>query len=258
MIKMKYQLKLPKKTDYPNSLKVLDHPNKSAEYQQVIEASASAYFETKGPTRWLFRKRLETVLSYIAKVGKVDKLLDADTGIDFFLPSLSETANQVVAIDNTNFSLHYAQFMVKKRKIDNVLFKKIKLENLDFKDQQFGVIVCLNVLEHIPPQNLNQVMAGFFKILKPGGYLIAGYPNEGSWIFDFLKNFERQLLRRHIYQALKDTGRKKFHTLGHVATATQINQAIDKKFSKVALRDLPFKLITLYRLGLYQKQGRMN
>ena len=48
------KLKLPKKSDYPNRLKILDRPGRSAAYHQLIEASASAYFETKGPAKWLF------------------------------------------------------------------------------------------------------------------------------------------------------------------------------------------------------------
>jgi len=248
MIKMKFQLKVPKKTDYPNSLKILNHSNKLAEYHQVIEASASAYFETKGPTKWLFRKRFETVLAYISKIGKVDKLLDAGTGIGFFLPSLSKAANQVVAIDNTNFSLNYAKFMVKKRKITNVRFKKTKLENLDLKDGQFEVIVCLSVLEHIPPEKLNQVAYQFKRVLKPSGSIIVGYPNEGSLLFKLLQQLERRLFRGHIAKALKNKNRIKFQTLGHVATAEQISQMLDKHFTVKKEKTLPFGGINLYKI----------
>ncbi len=243
---MKYQLKLPTKTDFPNCLKILDHPNKSAEYHQVIEASA--YFETKGLTRWLFRKRFETVLTFISKMGKADKLLDAGTGIGFFLPSLSEAANQVVAIDNTNFSLKYAQFMVKKREISNVRFKKIKLENLDFKDEQFEIIICLSVLEHILPEKLKRVAYEFKRILKPNGSLIAGYPNEGNLLFKLLQQLERCLFRSHITKALENKNRAKYQTLGHVATAKQIDQALDQYFTIKEEKTLPLWGINLYKI----------
>ena len=41
----------PKKVDYLNNLTVLRKGRDSAEYHQLIEASASAYFETRGITQ---------------------------------------------------------------------------------------------------------------------------------------------------------------------------------------------------------------
>ena len=242
------QLIFPQRSDYPNSLKILDRAEQTIEYHQLIEASASAYFETKGLTKWLFKKRFETVLTSISKMSKIDKLLDAGTGIGFFLPSLSKAANQVVAIDNTVFSLKYAQFMVKKRKIDNVLFKKIKLENIDFKDKQFEVIVCLSVLEHIPSEKLKQVAREFKRILKSNGSLIVGYPNEGGLLFKLLQQLERRLLRKHITKALENKDRVKYQTFGHVTTAKQISQILDQYFTIKEEKTLPLSGINLYKI----------
>jgi len=48
------QAKLAEKSDYPKNLSILNKPDPSAEYHQLVEASASAYFEIKGLARWIF------------------------------------------------------------------------------------------------------------------------------------------------------------------------------------------------------------
>lgn len=243
----------PKKTDYPNQLKALAQESDSTEYHQLIEASASAYFETKGMTRWLFMKRFKTALSYLGEIEKVSKLLDAGTGIGYFLPSLAKQAAKVMAIDSTDFSLKYARSMARKRKLNNINFKKMPVESLDFKDNQFEVIVCMSVLEHVLPKNLDQVVKEFKRILKPGGVLIAGFPNEGSSLFKVLQTTERFLLRRKAFKAFKKDDRETHQTLGHVSTAKQIEAAINKQFKQIKYDGLPVKIVKLYCMGLFRK-----
>jgi len=253
MESMQKRLKLvfPKKLDYPDRLKILDKPNRSAAYHQLIEASASAYFETKGPTKWIFFKRFQVAFDYLKSIGEVKSLFDAGTGIGFFLPSLSQAANQVTAIDYSKHTLRYAKKMCQKRKITNVEFIQADLLNLKLKNNKYNVITALSVLEHIPPQKLNQLMTNFKKILKPRGYLIAGWPNEGNWLFKLVQQLEKRLMRPKVFKSIHDD-KAKYKPLGHVANTKQIETAVIKNFKSIEIKSLPWIFPSFYRIGCFK------
>lgn len=48
------------------------------------------------------------------------------------------------------------------------------LEKSPFEDNSFDAIICNAVLEHVP--NVHVVMSELARVLKPGGYLMAGVP----------------------------------------------------------------------------------
>lgn len=250
---MQKRLKLvfPKKSDYPGSLQILNQPSRSTAYHQLIEASASAYFETKGPAKWLFMKRFELAFNYLKSVGKVRSLLDAGTGLGYFLPSLSQAAGQITAIDYSKHTLVYAKKMCKKRKINNVNFVQSDLLNLRLGNKKFGIIIALSVLEHIPPQKLNQLMISFKKLLKPNGYLIAGWPNEGSLLFKLVQQLEKRLIRPQVFKSIHDE-KAKYKPLGHVAKGNQIEIAVTNNFKIIEIKSLPWIFPNFYRIGCFK------
>lgn len=252
MTTMTYQLKFPNKSDYPNKLKILNKPNRSAEYHQLVEASASAYFETKGPAKWLFIKRFQVAVDYLSKIKKINSLFDAGTGIGFFLPTLSQLSKKIIALDYAQHTLRYAKAMCKKRKIVNINFVQGNLLNLKLGKQKFEVITALSVLEHIPPQKLNILMKNFKKILKPGGYLIAGWPNEGSLLFKLAQQLEKRIMRPKVFKSIHDT-RAKYVPLGHVAQSQQIEAAVTKIFKTKEIKSLPWIFPAFYRIGYFKK-----
>jgi 2-polyprenyl-3-methyl-5-hydroxy-6-metoxy-1,4-benzoquinol methylase len=249
---MQKRLKLvfPEKSDYPNKLKILDKPGRSVEYHQLVEASASAYFETKGPAKWLFMKRFKVAFDYL-KITKINNLLDAGTGIGFFLPTLAQFAKQITAIDYAQHTLSYAKKMCQKRKVKNIDFIQADLLNLRLKNKKFDVITALSVLEHIPPQKLSQLMNGFKKILKPNGYLIAGWPNEGNWLFKLAQQLEKKLMRPEVFKSIHDK-KAKYIPLGHVAKSNQIETAVTNKFKTIEIKSLPWIFPSFYRIGCFK------
>jgi len=242
----------PQKSDYPQGLKILDQPGRSAEYHQLVEASASAYFETKGPTRWMFMKRFKSALNYLKQIGRAELILDAGTGIGFFLPTLSQFANTVTAVDYAQHTLSYARSMCRRRKIKNIKFIQADLLKLTLPRESFDLINTLSVLEHIPPDKLPGLMAKFKTWLKPCGYLIAGWPNEGGTIFKLAQTWEKRLLRPQMLKSLKDD-RRHYKPLGHVSQNDQIYKVVNKTFKSIAYQSLPFPWIKFYSLGLFTR-----
>lgn len=251
-MKQRDQLILPQKSDYPDNLKILDRPGLSAEYHQLLEASASAYFETKNPARWLFMKRFKSAFNYLKQIGQVESILDAGTGIGFFLPTLSRQAKKITALDYAKFTLKYAKNMCQKRKITNIEFIQGDLLNIKLDNRKFDMINTLSVLEHIPPEQLLTLMAKFKAWLKPGGYLIAGWPNEGGAIFKLAQTWEKQLFRPRMLQSFKDEKRH-YKPLGHVSQSDQIYTAVTKIFKPVDYQTLPFPWLKFYSLGLFTR-----
>ncbi len=245
------KLSFPKKSDYPNRLKILDRPGRSAAYHQLVEASASAYFETKGPTKWLFMKRFRVAAQYLNSVGRIKSGLDAGTGIGFFLPTLVQYAQEITAVDYAQHTLAYAKSMCRKRKIKTVKFIQADLLTLSLPKQSFDVINTLSVLEHIPPAKLPELMAKFKTWLKPNGYLIAGWPNEGGKIFKLMQTWEKRLLRPKMLDSLKDEQRR-YKPLGHVSQSQQIYQAVIDHFKIIDYQTLPFPWLKFYSIGLFK------
>lgn len=242
----------PQKSDYPQGLKILDQPGRSAEYHQLVEASASAYFETKGPTRWMFMKRFKSALNYLKQIGRAELILDAGTGIGFFLPTLSQLANTVTAVDYAQHTLSYARSMCRKRKIKNVSFTQANLLKLTLPKNSVDVINTLSVLEHIPPEQLPVLMTKFKTWLKPHGHIIAGWPNEGGTIFKLAQTWEKRLLRPRMRQSFEDEKRH-YKPLGHVSQSDQIYSAVTKVFKTVNYQFLPFSWLKFYSLGLFTR-----
>jgi len=63
-----------------------------------------------------------------------------------------------------------------------------------FKNGIFDVVLCSQVIEHIPQDDL--LLQEFAKVIKPEGFLILGAPNEGCFMAR-LRNyiFERRILK---------------------------------------------------------------
>lgn len=220
--KINYSLIFPKKTDYPRNLELLNKKTSSNLYRQIVESSASAYFETNFLTRYFFQKRFEQTLKLIGNKKKLN-ILDAGCGIGFFLSSLSRIAKHIWAVDYAKYSLDYAKYMSQKRKLRNITFSKVNLiKKLPFSTRKFDLVVCLSVLEHI--KDLDIVCDNFRRVLKNDGILIAGYPNEDNFIFRFFQYIEKRFIRPKVFRTFQGT------KLNHVSRANQINNTLKKYF----------------------------
>lgn len=62
------------------------------------------------------------------------------------------------------------------------------------RDDFFDLIYFNHVIEHIP--NDTAALAEAYRILKPGGLLVLGTPNEGVWLWQLAYRLEPRLLRK--------------------------------------------------------------
>lgn len=73
--------------------------------------------------------------------------------------------------------------------------QQASLYQLPFAGASFDVVLCNHVLEHVP--DLAAALAELVRVLRPGGLLIVGVPNEGC----LLARLRNQVLQRSIQRA---------------------------------------------------------
>ena len=249
----------PQKSDYPESLAILDNPHKDVNlYMRLVVSSASAYFETDPFTKYLFKKRFRFVEDYIKNTarGNFKRAVDIGCGIGFFLPIISSYANKVVALDYSGDILNYARFMAEKKNINNVDFVRGSISSLPFPDNSFDLVVCMSVLEHF--KNPEEPLRELKRILAPGGLLIVGYPTETP-LFRFLHGKASRIMpkRRKIQKIFDQEKPGAEFAAPHMANAKTIAKAIsDAGFNESvskSIKLLPpfFKLYTVNFLHAY-------
>jgi dolichol-phosphate mannosyltransferase len=128
--------------------------------------------------RWWQRRRYEIILNFI---GDRMNVLDVGCGSTQILNG----APQMVGIDILASKLRFMR-RPGRRLINASLYA------LPFRDEAFEVVVCSQVIEHVPERE--EVFTELIRLVKPGGSLILGTPDYGSWqwpvierIYDFVQ-----------------------------------------------------------------------
>lgn len=136
--------------------------------------------ETSSPWRHHLKKRRVYVQSVLERelskrgLRKAADLLDIGCGDGTNMNWLGAYAERLYGSDYNAVRLARAR----KRMPDATLFLA---DILDYPahDNSFDVVFFNHVIEHIPDDA--RALETIFRILKPGGLLILGTPNEGAW-----------------------------------------------------------------------------
>ena len=121
-------------------------------------------------------------------VKKAENILDLGCGDGNNLSFLSKYGKKLFGSDYNFTRLKRAKY---KHLSANLFLADIN--NYPVSDNSFDIIFFNHVLEHIP--NDNKALEVVYKILKPGGLLILGIPNEGAGWWQFAYKLEPYTLR---------------------------------------------------------------
>lgn len=104
----------------------------------------------------------------------VPKILDAGSGVTFFPYFIKSVrpAGSVYCIDTDKTLEDIYRRVNSERRVD-VTFSASNLQDIPFERNWFDVIYCVSVLEHT--NNYEEIIAEFYRVLKPGGRLVITF-----------------------------------------------------------------------------------
>jgi len=121
---------------------------------------------------WYMGRR--NLLKLLKPKGRNISVLDLGCGTGANLKPFSGSS-LIVGVDNSFDALHFT-----KKQISNVALADLQ-KPLPFKDNSFDVIICMDVIEHLPEDKM--IFREMERILKPRGRAIISVP-----AFQFLWN----------------------------------------------------------------------
>jgi len=117
---------------------------------------------------------------FAAEFCKGGQVLDLGCGSGYGAKFLARTAQQVIAVDMDPFALQYGEETYPDPRIRRL--HVLPEQNLPFEDHYFDVIVSLEVVEHVPVEQMEAYFAEIGRLLKPDGVLIMSTPNKQIYI----------------------------------------------------------------------------
>jgi len=101
---------------------------------------------------------------------KSDLILDVGCGLGMYANTIAmNIGSKCVGIDLNRENLEKASVVSNKLNLKSE-FKYMYAKNLEFLDEQFDKVLCIEVLEHL--SNDNQALDEMARVLKPGGILV--------------------------------------------------------------------------------------
>ncbi|MFQ5791440.1 MAG: glycosyltransferase [Acidobacteriota bacterium] len=119
------------------------------------------------PQRYWQRKRHQIVTGFVPPGGRV---LDVGCGSSRILLDLPNAVGMDVQLRKLRFLRDQAPRLLVGT-----------LTRLPFPDECFRTVICSEVIEHVPKEDVR--LAEFFRVLQPGGTLVLGTPDYSSWIW---------------------------------------------------------------------------
>lgn len=118
----------------------------------------------------IFQKEREKSAFKFLNPKKSDVILDAGCGKGKLAIKISKKCKKIYGVDITKNAFSKAS----KKSSKNIIFKKMNIEELKFRNNTFDKIVCVEALEHVI--NPKRVIKEFSRVLKKKGKLVLTYP----------------------------------------------------------------------------------
>ncbi|MEM3873050.1 MAG: class I SAM-dependent methyltransferase [Nitrososphaeria archaeon] len=190
-----------------------------------LEPFMMPLFSKNFAKKFVVIKKYRYISDFLQKHCTGGKALDFGTGFGAFLPILSKTHDEVVAVDAFLDQIIVAKDLVDYMRLNNVKVMQVPKENgLEiFPASEFNTILAADVLEH----NLNykQIVDEMVRILKPNGIVVVSLPTEHPIYRLFArKEVEKDEMRGHVYHSYKGF--------------LEVKKYIDNKFKLLEEKDI--------------------
>lgn len=167
-------------------------------YEKIAGTYTRKYFRDKSDLPFIDR--------FLGHLKPGSKVLDVGCGPGQFSKYISGKGFRVVGIDLSKEMLNIA-----KKKVPKVRFKLMDMRNLKFDDESFDGLLVAYSLIHIPSKDVVKNLKGFYRILKPEGYIliIAQRGKPDQFINEpfkpsekmFINFFTKKILQKYLQKA---------------------------------------------------------
>ncbi|HRS05618.1 MAG TPA: class I SAM-dependent methyltransferase [Candidatus Ratteibacteria bacterium] len=125
---------------------------------------------------------------FVAPFCKDKRVLDIGCFIGYGESRIFSQAKEIIAIDSDDDAINFAR----NRSIPGVKFEKAEATSLPFLDDTFDIIIAFQLIEHIPPDEVETFLCQVRKILKKKGLLFITTPNRKFRLMPFQRPFNSE------------------------------------------------------------------
>jgi ubiquinone/menaquinone biosynthesis C-methylase UbiE len=119
------------------------------------------------------------------------------------------------------------------------------LSQLPFEDESFDAVICSEVIEHIPREEID--LTDMVRVLAPGGMLVLGTPDYGKWTWRTLEDIYKKVFPQgyateHINPYTRQELRREIEGLGLIVWDVQYvagSEMIFKAYKPTAANATP-------------------
>lgn len=179
---------------------------------KVFLKSLEYYYAYDGwETRYNHFLRIISIDDYLNTLNIKGRALDIGCSAGAQSFSLEIKGFNVIGIDITDKNLNKANSWAKSIN-SSCQFTKMDINNSEYKDNTFNLVLASEVLEHI--QDNRKTAEEIYRITKRGGYIIYTMPNceSGYW-----RRKKKEMKRRNSLSNINDVevGSAEWHSLRH-------------------------------------------
>ena len=135
---------------------------------------------TEGPPiqRFWHRSKL-ALLDWAFPVQKDERVLEIGAGSGVFADAIAARGATVIGVDANPSAVDYATHTFAR---PGLTFLRGYLDELSFDKGSFDKATCLEVVEHVYPNQVERLLQDVSALLRPGGRLLLTTPNyRGLW-----------------------------------------------------------------------------
>ena len=109
-----------------------------------------------------------------ANLAKGDEVLDLGCGSGQLSLPISKDVKSVLAVDISPRMIGLLQEKLKESRLSNVDLRTASIQELDFADESFDLVVSNYALHHLSDDQKKLVVGQAFRWLRPGGRMVFG------------------------------------------------------------------------------------
>lgn len=209
-------------------MKDTNHYGKTKEFFRISATERKGYYDARpggplkhNPWQLTIRKMLIRTLGKLLNEdpGNISSLIDVGCGRGDFTIEIAQRFPQFSKVSGCDFSKETLSMAQRNSaSLERITFHKANLLDMPFKNNQFDVAICINVLHHIPENDLPKAIEQLSRITTK--YLIVEIKNDDNFYYHYIhpKSFSgitvhltslgqlNPLLKSHSFRLKKQQG----------------------------------------------------